>query len=709
MNDTHMDTESQVAAEVRQKKAIAPSAEQDERAQPADSRHRGANVEVGGGGDAVAKGDVPDFSGRAEQKLYAGSAKGLERPSLSHQTFMESGDADFVAVQRLLFGKGSEHEAFQRLHEAASGGCQNVLMVTLLAFCHEFGIGTSVDYAAAFRHYEAAAKAGEGIAQTRLIFLMRHGRPGIRINRLQAEKWQERLVASTTAVTLQWLMYAAVIHDHPAAQYCLGICYHDGLGVEKDPVEAVKWYRQSAEQGHARSQGILGYCYGQGVGVPKDQLAALGWYRKAAAQNESVAIYNIGYCFEEGLGVTKDDREAVLWYERAALMGNAFAQNSLGYCYEDGIGVGRDVHKAVKWYTLSSEQGYAWAQCNLGFCLQNGIGCEKDSEAGASWYYEAAIQGYPRAQHNYGYCMQNGIGVPRDPAQAIVWYQRAADQNNTFAFHSLGYCYQNGIGVERDGTAALHWFERAAEAGHAPAQLSLGYCYRNGVGGVKDDKKVFYWFTKCAEGGNAIAQNSLGYCYESGIGTAPNGKMAFVWYSRAAIKKYAWAQYNLGHCFQDGIGTDVDEKVAFHWYRLAAEQKLAQAQLRVAQFYERGISDAEEGGEEEALSGDACEGGTARRQEEKAFRWYLRAAMNNSIPAQLFLGQAYEDGRGRIQADMTQALRWYNAAATNGDRNATERVRQLMLATFGVASLGETAMTDGDAPRDVMRHAASAA
>ena len=41
------------------------------------------------------------------------------------------------------------------------------------------------------------------------------------------------------------------------AQYNLGYCYEKGLGVVKDPTEAVKWYRKAAEQGDAAAKAAL--------------------------------------------------------------------------------------------------------------------------------------------------------------------------------------------------------------------------------------------------------------------------------------------------------------------------------------------------------------------------------------------------------------------------------------------------------------------
>ena len=46
------------------------------------------------------------------------------------------------------------------------------------------------------------------------------------------------------------------------AQNSLGDCYYNGIGVEQDYAEAVKWYRKSAEQGHLVAQDNLGFCYG---------------------------------------------------------------------------------------------------------------------------------------------------------------------------------------------------------------------------------------------------------------------------------------------------------------------------------------------------------------------------------------------------------------------------------------------------------------
>lgn len=44
------------------------------------------------------------------------------------------------------------------------------------------------------------------------------------------------------------------------AQFYLGLCYHNGDGVEKNLSEAVIWFRKAADQGFAKAQYDLGIC-----------------------------------------------------------------------------------------------------------------------------------------------------------------------------------------------------------------------------------------------------------------------------------------------------------------------------------------------------------------------------------------------------------------------------------------------------------------
>ena len=62
------------------------------------------------------------------------------------------------------------------------------------------------------------------------------------------------------------------------------------MGVRKDMTEAVKWFREAAEQEDAVAIYILGVCAANGLGMKKDMTEAVEWFRKAAELGEQRAI-----------------------------------------------------------------------------------------------------------------------------------------------------------------------------------------------------------------------------------------------------------------------------------------------------------------------------------------------------------------------------------------------------------------------------------
>jgi len=137
------------------------------------------------------------------------------------------------------------------------------------------------------------------------------------------------------------------------AQYNLGTCYLDGIGVAKDLVEAVKWHRKAADQGHAPAQYVLGLCYENGDGVAKDQIEAVKWHRKAADQGYAPAQHTLGFFYDIGDGVAEDHAEAVKWYRKAADQGSLKSQYFIGLRYKAGIGVAKDEVEAYAYLSLA--------------------------------------------------------------------------------------------------------------------------------------------------------------------------------------------------------------------------------------------------------------------------------------------------------------------------------------------------------------------
>lgn len=80
------------------------------------------------------------------------------------------------------------------------------------------------------------------------------------------------------------------------AQYELGLSYFSNIDFGsgdsfiKDYILAVKWYLRSAEQGHTEAQVQLGICYANGLGVDKNEYMAFCWWTMAAEQGHELAL-----------------------------------------------------------------------------------------------------------------------------------------------------------------------------------------------------------------------------------------------------------------------------------------------------------------------------------------------------------------------------------------------------------------------------------
>ncbi len=328
--------------------------------------------------------------------------------------------------------------------------------------------------------------------------------------------------------------------------------YANGEGVEQDYMEATKWYRKAAEQGHAQAQTNLGVVYANGEGVEQDYMEAVKWYRKAAEQGHALAQTNLGSKYAKGEGVEQDFVEAFNWYCQAADQGLAQAQNNLGWMYQSGRGAPQDYVEAIKWYLKAAEQGHAQAQSNLGEMYQNGEGVEQDYVEAFNWYRQAADQGLAQAQNNLGWMYQNGQGVEQDYVEAGKWTRKAADQGMVEAQYKLGAMYQNGEGVEQDYAGAVKWYRKAADQGLAQAQNNLGLMYKSDRGAPQDYVEAIKWYLKAAEQGHAKAQNNLGSMYTKGRGVEQNFFEAVNWYRKAADQVMTQAQSTLGLIYAMG-------------------------------------------------------------------------------------------------------------------------------------------------------------
>ena len=68
--------------------------------------------------------------------------------------------------------------------------------------------------------------------------------------------------------------------------------YESGKGIMQDHKEAVRLYRQSAEQGNVLAQKYLGVMYVLGQGVPQDYVLAHMWFSLSGSNGYKDGVKN---------------------------------------------------------------------------------------------------------------------------------------------------------------------------------------------------------------------------------------------------------------------------------------------------------------------------------------------------------------------------------------------------------------------------------
>lgn len=393
--------------------------------------------------------------------------------------------------------------------------------------------------------------------------------------------------------------------------------HYEGRGVPKDPVEAARWLRMAAEQGHADAQFKLGMLYIEGDGVPEDATEAVRWLHRAAQQGhaqtlemfgdaldelasleavsddagggsevqgdarfnqllaaaeggDAEAQYELAVAYAEGRGgVDNDERtkQVLLWATRAANQGHPGAMAEVGSLY-----MGTDDVMALRWLRPAAAQGHGGAQGNLGYMYQHGHGVPRDTDEAARLYRLAAEQGLAQAQHNLGVMYLHGQGVPEDPAEAARWFRLAADQGHPDALAALG---------RTEPAYTLPSSPEPDEPSDAEAQFQLGRKYVDGEGVERNAAEAARLWRLAAEQDHAKAQHNLGVMYATGDGVEEDQAEAARWFRRAAEQGLGRSQHNLARRYEAGRGVPRDLAQAVHWYRLAAENGVDRATERL--------------------------------------------------------------------------------------------------------------------------------
>jgi TPR repeat protein len=324
------------------------------------------------------------------------------------------------------------------------------------------------------------------------------------------------------------------------------------LSLGNKRLEAIKYYLDAADRGHAGAMNDLGAVFEYGIGVPKNLATAIVWYERAAELGHAEAMTKVGELSENGIGVPRDLVNARHWYEKAAALGNPTSMNDLANLLrQDG-----DLPAAANWYLKAAERGVASAMNSFGELSEGGMGVAQDYSVARNWYEKAADLGNADAMGNLGSLFENGQGGPQNLEIARKWYVKGASLNGRLAMRNFGAMFENGRGTSQNLSEAKVWYERAAALGYPPALNDLGRLHLAGIGVPKNYVRAKDLFEQASGLGDAKAMNNLGMLYLDGIGVQRDIKVARTWFEKAITLKNTEAQENLNLLDQAALTDD---------------------------------------------------------------------------------------------------------------------------------------------------------
>ena len=328
--------------------------------------------------------------------------------------------------------------------------------------------------------------------------------------------------------------------------------------------EAIGYYLDAADRGHAGAMNDLGGVFEYGLGVPKNLATALVWYERAAELRHTGAMTHLGQLSENGVHLPQDFANARHWYEKAAALGSAVSMNHLADLFRYGRGMVPDLAAAASWYLKATQLGHAGAMNSLGELGELGTGVPQNDQTARSWYKKAAALGHADAMGNLGALFENGRGGPQSVQTAQAWYVEGAALNGRIAMHRLGSMLENGRGTAKSLAEAKLWYERAAALEYPPALNDLGRLYLTGTGVPKNYVRAKTSFEQAAQLGDAKAMNNLGLLYLNGTGVQKDIKLARSWFEQAISLNNTDARENLKRLDDAGLvdGAQVAERRA---------------------------------------------------------------------------------------------------------------------------------------------------
>ena len=401
-----------------------------------------------------------------------------------------------------------------------------------LAECYEEGVGVMKDSNTAQQYYEACLtyypKAKSRLAR---LLLQRedcaaHEARAISLLEFYFLNPQPEVVSFIKSIDTLSL----------SANYFFGTLFQAGKNVNKDNLLAMKFFKKSADAGHAESQyqfALMSYS----ASLPDAYL----YFKKAALQNHVLAKHQ---CIDYQIKFNCDLPVCLIFCENLFDQNNAQIQFLLARLLDTGIAGEKNKARALEYYFSLAANGNRLANYYCGIILEEGVGGVAQDLVEARHYYELCIDQCFEAQLRLA-CLLLTVGLKGDQAEAIQLLQRYYEfykEQPVVTSNTLEQCLESLILASPVKNVAYHI--PVINTSSADANYYLGRIFQEGKG-VKVDFQRALQHYQLSSADNADSCYRMGYMHEAGLGVAKNWQTAKAFYQNAADRNHELAAKRL--------------------------------------------------------------------------------------------------------------------------------------------------------------------
>ncbi|VAV92646.1 hypothetical protein MNBD_ALPHA06-814 [hydrothermal vent metagenome] len=240
-----------------------------------------------------------------------------------------------------------------------------------------------------------------------------------------------------------------------SAQLLFGILLDNGFGGTEDPAQAVKWYKEAAENDEINGWLAL-------AGIAFEQRGGLsiadgrGFLKHAAEARSTEAMLALGRAYASGHGGELDEKQAEFWFLQAINNGVNPARVALADLY-----LSQDKQDdALALYETAVFGGSAEAALKAGLLQADPQSQVYAPQQAGQQLLTAAQAGDAKAMTNYGLFL--ATKTPPLPATAARWFRKAANADEPEGQYLFAVSLAKGEGVLMDREAAYEWALRAS-------------------------------------------------------------------------------------------------------------------------------------------------------------------------------------------------------------------------------------------------------